>query len=189
MHPQHTPHMVPSTCQACFVRPSHPYPTAPSARSRRPVPSHTMHLSPTRPPLNPQRRAVPVAHHDYDARCMSRPHLNYRSVLHLDLPTRVPFVLSAVPKMQGGPSLSHAHPSIFGNTARYNPRFTKAGKGRSGTLLAVPIRQRLLRARRFPFLPFLPRPFPPPPPRRCSSCFAAKTPFASLLAHQSGIQA
>jgi hypothetical protein len=28
-----------------------------------------------------------------------------------------------------------------------------------------------------------------PRPRRCSSCSAAKTPFASLLAHQSGIQA
>jgi hypothetical protein len=63
-------------------------------------------------------------------------------------------------------SLAHAH---HVNLRKYSAIHLEVHKPvaagrRSGTLLAVPIRQCALRAQRLPFLPFLPRPFPPPPP-------------------------
>ncbi|KAJ7878086.1 hypothetical protein B0H13DRAFT_2668206 [Mycena leptocephala] len=65
-----------------------------------------------------------------------------------------------------------------------------AGRRRSGTLLAVPIRQRILTpCSTSPLSSIYASAFPSTPPRRCSSCSVAKTPFASLLTHQSGIQA
>ncbi|KAJ7912031.1 hypothetical protein B0H13DRAFT_2478546 [Mycena leptocephala] len=129
MYPQHTPHIVPSTCQALFA--AH---IPPSARSRRHSITYNAFLAYT-PSTKPQRHPSPSRTTTMHVAATSR----LQIVLHLDRTLSHPSASRPLCS-PGNARWSAPLHTEFGNTARYTLRSTnpwQPGGGAARYLLCL----------------------------------------------------